>query len=462
MVNRTETTPPVARRPGLVLGVCCLALFLVTMDVTIMNVALPAIHAGLQSTIADVQWAVDGYNVVMAGVLLLAGSLADRFGRKRMFQTGIAIFGIASLACSIAPSIQMLIAFRIIQALGGSLLTPSGMGIIANTFRDPKGRAKAIGVWGTMTGLSMSAGPLLGGLLTQTLGWRWIFAINVPFVIAALILSALVFSESRAPHARRFDPIGQVLAILMLGAFVWALIDGRQTHWGVVAIIALVVAVAALGLFIPYELRRVEPLIELHFFRKLSFASAAATAVITFIAFNAFLFVATFYLQGTRGFSPLDAGLFLVPASIVMMIASPIAARLASSGRAGLAFILSGACFVLGSLLLLGIAPETNVARILIGFALFGAGLGLSNAVITTAAVTGMPREQTGVAVGIVSSFRVVGSSLGVAVAGAPALFSWWLPAGCGFAVVLLGIALRRANGGVPRVEFEASGSTSG
>jgi EmrB/QacA subfamily drug resistance transporter len=437
--------PSVLHRPGLVLGVCCLALFLVTMDVTIMNVALPAIHAGLQSSIADVQWAVDGYNVVMASVLLLAGSLADRFGRKRMFQTGIAIFGIASLACSVAPSIQALILFRIVQALGGSLLTPSGMGIIANTFTDKNERAKAIGVWGTMTGLSMSAGPLLGGLLTQTLGWRWIFAINVPFVIAALVLSALVFTESRAPHARRFDPLGQVLAIVMLGAIVWALIEGRETHWSAVTLVALVVAIVALVLFVPYELRRREPLIELQFFRKLPFASAAANAVITFIAFNAFLFVATFYLQGTRGFSPLAAGLFLVPASIVMMIASPIAARLAASGRAGLAFTLSGAAFVLGSALLFGIVPETNVAQILTGFALFGAGLGLSNAVITTAAVTGMPREQTGVAIGIVSSFRVVGSAIGVAVAGAPALFSWWLPIACGFVVLVLGVVLQRA-----------------
>jgi EmrB/QacA subfamily drug resistance transporter len=437
--------PPVVRGPGLVLGVCCLSLFLVTMDVTIMNVALPAIHAGLQSSIADVQWAVDGYNVVMASVLLLSGSLADRFGRKRMFQTGIAIFGIASLACSVAPSIQALILFRIVQALGGSLLTPSGMGIIVNTFTDPKERAKAIGVWGTMTGLSMSAGPLLGGLLTQTLGWRWIFAINVPIVIAAIVLSASVFSESRAPHARRFDPVGQVLAIVTLGAFVWALIYGRETHWSAIAVVAAVVAIAAAGLFVPYELRRREPLIELQFFRKLPFASASAIAVISFIAFNSFLFVATFYLQGTRGFSPLVAGLFLVPASIVMMIASPIAARLAGSGRAGLSFMLSGGAFVAGSVLLFGISPETNIAQLLTGFAFFGIGLGLSNAVITTAAVSGMPREQSGVAVGIVSSFRVVGSALGVAAAGTPALFSWWLPLGCGIGVVLFGVALERS-----------------
>ena len=160
-----------------------------------------------------------------------------------------------------------------------------------------------------------------------------------------------MFTESRAPHARRFDPIGQVLAIVMLGAFVWALIDGRSSHWSAVALVALAIAIVALAIFVPYELRRREPLIELHFFRKLPFASAAANAVITFIAFNAFLFVATFYLQGTRGFSPLVAGLFLVPASIVMMIASPIAARLAGSGRAGLAFTLSGTAFVLGSAL---------------------------------------------------------------------------------------------------------------
>lgn len=438
--------PSTARRPGLVLGVCCLSLFLVTMDVTIMNVALPAIHAGLLSSIADVQWAVDGYNVVMASILLLAGSLADRFGRKRMFQTGIAIFGVASLACSVAPSIQALILFRLVQALGGSLLTPSGMGIIANTFTDPQERAKAIGVWGTMTGLSMSAGPLLGGLLTQTLGWRWIFAINVPIVIAALVLSALVFSESRAPHARRFDPVGQLLAIVMLGALVWALIEGRETHWSAVAVVALVVAIVAVTVFVPYELRRREPLIELHFFRKLPFASASASAVIAFTAFNAFLFVATFYLQGTRGFSPLVAGLFLVPTSIVMMICSPVAAWLAANGRAGLSFTLSGAALAAGAALLFGISPETNVAQILTGFALFGAGLGLSNAVITTVAVSGMPREQTGVAVGIVSAFRVVGSCLGVALAGTPALFSWWLPIACGLAVLLMGVVLQRSH----------------
>lgn len=437
-----------ARAPGLVLGVCCLALFLVTMDVTIMNVALPAIHDGLTSTIADVQWAVDGYNVVMASVLLLAGSLADRFGRKRMFQTGIAIFGIASLACSVAPTIQALIVFRIVQALGGSLLTPSGMGIIANTFTDPRERAKAIGVWGTMTGLSMSAGPLLGGLLTQTLGWRWIFGINIPIVVAAIVLSALVFNESRAPHARRFDPVGQLLSIVTLGALVWALIYGRETHWSGVAVVALGVAVAGLAIFVPYELRRPEPLVELHFFRKLPFASASANAVIAFIAFNAFLFVATFYLQGTRGFSPLVAGLFLVPTSIVMMICSPIAARLAAVGRAGLSFVLSGTMIAAGSALLFGIGPGTNIVQLLTSFALFGAGLGLSNAVITTVAVSGMPREQTGVAIGIVSAFRVVGSALGVAAAGTPERFSWWLPLGCGIGVLLLGAVLERAESG--------------
>jgi predicted MFS family arabinose efflux permease len=323
-------------------------------------------------------------------------------------------------------------------------LTPSGMGIIANTFTDPQERAKAIGVWGTMTGISMSAGPLLGGLLTQTLGWRWIFAINVPVVVAALILSALVFNESRAPHARRFDPVGQLLSIVMLGALVWALIYGRETHWSSIAVVALAVAIAALAVFVPYELRRPEPLIELHFFRKLPFATASANAVIAFIAFNAFLFVATFYLQGERGFSPLIAGLFLVPTSIVMMICAPIAARMAANGGAGLSFMLSGAAIVAGSALLFGISAETNVAQILTAFGLFGAGLGLSNAVITVAAVSGMPREQTGVAIGIVSAFRVVGSALGVAVAETPALFSWWIPLGCGLAVLVLGVVLER------------------
>lgn len=433
------------RRPQVVLATCCLSLFLVTMDVTIINVALPAVHAAFDASLAAIQWAVDGYNVAMASILLFSGSMADRFGRKRMFLAGLTTFGLASLACTIAPSIGVLVACRVVQALGGSLLTPSAMGIVVNTFTDPKERAKAIGVWGTMTGLSMAAGPLVGGFLTQTLGWRWIFAINVPVVAAAIVMTLLIVTESRAPHARRFDPVGQLLAIATLGFFVWGLIEGRASHWDAVTIAALIAAALALAALIPYELRRREPLIELHFFGKQPFATASAIAVVGFTAFNAFLFVAMFYLQETRGQSPFAAGLYLVPSAVVMMICAPLAGRMAGAGRASLSFTLSGIAFTLGTLLLFGLSRETSVGQALTGFTLFGAALGLSNAAITNTAVSGMPREQAGVAVGLASAFRVVGSSLGVAVAGTPALFSWWVPLGCGLCVLALGVALMRA-----------------
>ncbi len=202
------------RRRLLVLAICCVSMIVVVMDISVVNVALPSIGRDLHAPVSGLQWTVDAYTLVLAGFLVLAGSTADRVGRRRVFQAGLAAFGAGSLLCGLAPTIGWLIAARAVQAVGGTMLNPVAMAIIATTFTDPRERARAIGVFGSMSGLALVLGPILGGALVDGFGWRSIFWVNVPIVAAAIVLSALFVPESRAARARRFDPVGQVLVLV--------------------------------------------------------------------------------------------------------------------------------------------------------------------------------------------------------------------------------------------------------
>src|SRR3954466_4069880 len=209
------------RRPYLVLAICCMSLFIVGLDATIMNIALPALREDFGASISGLQWTIDAYTLVLASLLVLSGSTADRIGRRRVFQTGLVLFSAGSLLCSVAPSLGWLIAFRAVQAVGGSMLNPVAMSIITNTFTEPRERARAIGVWGGVVGFSMAVGPLLGGVLVGSLGWRSIFWINVPVGVAAILLAARFVPESKADHPRRIDPVGQVLVLLTLASLTY-------------------------------------------------------------------------------------------------------------------------------------------------------------------------------------------------------------------------------------------------
>src|ERR1043166_6168736 len=209
---------PARPRPLLVLATCFLSLALVTMDVTIVNVALPAIRGDLHASMAGLQWSIDGYTVIVASLLLLAGSLADRFGSRRTFQIGLCVFSLGSLLCSLAPSTPALVVFRMVQAIGGSMLNPVAMSIIVHTFLDPRDRARAIGIWGAVFGVAMAAGPPLGGVLIEAIGWRSIFWVNVPLGILGVVLTARIIPESRADRPRRFDLVAQALVIVALFA----------------------------------------------------------------------------------------------------------------------------------------------------------------------------------------------------------------------------------------------------
>ncbi|GAA0581246.1 MFS transporter [Paractinoplanes ferrugineus] len=440
------------RRPYLVLAICCMSLFIVGLDVTIMNIALPALREDLGASISGLQWTIDAYTLVLASLLVLSGSTADRVGRRRVFQTGLALFSAGSLLCSVAPSLGWLIAFRAVQAIGGSMLNPVAMSIITNTFTEPRERARAIGVWGGVIGFSMALGPLLGGFLVDTLGWRSIFWVNVPVGIAAFLLAARFVPESRAPHPRRLDPVGQVLVFLVLAGVTYGIIEGPTAGWSSPRIVGcFVVGAAALAALLRHEPRQPEPLLELRFFRSVPFSGATLIAVCAFGSLAGFLFLNSIYLQDVRGLEPLHAGLWTLPMAATTALLSPVSGRLVAARGTRLPLTVAGVAFVAGMLPMTRLTATTPIWLLMTCYVLFGVGFAMVNSPITNTAVSGMPREQAGVAAAIASTSRQVGGALGVAVIGAAVASTsvgfaeashagWWIITGLGASVLVLGL----------------------
>jgi EmrB/QacA subfamily drug resistance transporter len=445
------------RQRLLVLGICCLSLFIVGLDSTIVNLALPAIRSDLNASVSKLQWTIDAYTLVLASLLMISGSTADRVGRRRTFQVGLVMFGLGSLLCGLAPTVDLLIVFRMLQAVGGSMLNPVAMSIITNTFTDPRERAQAIGVWGGVVGLSMSVGPLVGGALVDSAGWRYIFWINVPVVLIALLLTMRFVPESRAMVARRIDPVGQVLVVLLLAGMTYGIIEGREAGWTSPLILScFVIAVAALVGLVLYERRRDQPLLEPRFFRSAPFSGATLIAVAGFAALSGFLFLNSLYLQEVRGFSALHAGLLTLPMAAMTVVFAPISGWLVGNRGPRLPLIVAGSMLGVSGLILSQLSTSTPTLQLLGGYLIFGLGFGMLNAPITNAAVSGMPRAQAGVAAAIASTSRQVGASLGVAIVGtvltaqligpletgfvSAAQLCWYIIAGCGALVLVLGL----------------------
>jgi EmrB/QacA subfamily drug resistance transporter len=452
-----------------------MSLLIVGLDNTIVNVALPSIGRELHTTVSGLQWTVDAYTLVLASLLMLSGSMADRLGRARVFKAGLTLFTLASLLCSVAPSLGWLIAFRMLQGIGGSMLNPVAMSIIRNVFTDARERAQAIGMWGATVGLSLALGPVVGGGLTESVGWRSIFWINIPVGLLALLLTMRFVPESRAPRPRRLDPVGQALVIVLLASLTYAIIGGPSAGWLSAQSIALfALALASLGSLIAYERVRVEPLLELRFFRSIPFSAASAIAVLAFSALGAFLFLNTLYLQEVRGLSALDAGLYTLPIAAMTLIFAPLSGRV--TGRRGprLGLFVGALGIMLGGAMMAGLSRHTQLSSLLPAYFVFGLGFGMINPPITNTAVAGMPPAQAGVAAAVASTSRQVGQTLGVALAGAiaaagaasvgPGFVSashagWWLVAGCGLAMVVLGLAstTERANASARKAVRELS-----
>jgi EmrB/QacA subfamily drug resistance transporter len=441
-----------------VLVICCSSLFLVGLDATIVNVALPSIGRELRASVAGLQWTVDGYALVLASLLMLSGATADRVGRRRVFQIGLAVFTAGSGLCSLAPGLGWLVAFRMLQAIGGSMLNPVAMSIITNTFTDKSERARAIGIWGGTYGLSMALGPVIGGLLVDSVGWRGIFWVSIPVGIAAIVLTARFVPESRAPRPRRPDPGGQALIIVMLGSLTYAIIEGPGLGWRAPVIIALfAIAAAALAVFVAYEARHAEPVLDPRFFRSAPFAGSVLTAITATAAVGGFLFLATLYLQDVRGMSALGAALHLLPMASMMALGAVLSGRILARRGARLPMLAAGAGLAAGGLLLSRLTGSSPLLPLFTAFIVFGIGGGLVNAPITYTAVSGMPASQAGVASGIASTSRQIGQCLGIAITGSilagglhggplrtgfvsASYAAWLVLAACGGVVFVLGL----------------------
>jgi EmrB/QacA subfamily drug resistance transporter len=397
-----------------------MSLFLVGLDITAINVALPAIGEQLHADLSGLQWTVSAYTVVMASLLLLAGSTADRLGRKRTLLIGLSVFSAASLLCSLAPSVEWLIAFRVLQAVGASMLSPVAMSIITTTFTDPRERAQAVGVWGAVFGVSMALGPIAGGALVSSAGWEWIFVINIPLGLAAIALVLRFVPESKAPRPRRFDPIGQVLVIVLLASVTFGIIEGPDAGWSSPAIVAAFsLSVSSLLGLLLYEPRRDQPLIDVRFFRSIPFSSSIALSVAAFASFGGFLFLNTLYLQDVRGLTPVQAGITVVPLALMTVLFSPISGRIVGRHGPRTPLAIAGVCSIVACAMLTGVEPTTSWARLIGAYVIFGIGFGFVNAPITNAAVSGMPVEQAGVASAMATTSRQFGQAFGVAVVGA-------------------------------------------
>jgi EmrB/QacA subfamily drug resistance transporter len=455
-VNETVVRSLSARRKGIILVSCCLSLLIVSMDGTIVNVAIPNIRTDLNASPSQLQWVIDIYTLVLASLLLLAGAAGDRFGRRRTFQTGLTVFALSSLLCSLAPNIESLIAARFLQAIGGSMMNPVAMSLITQVFTGRVERARAIGVWGGVVGISMALGPMVGGALIQVIDWRAVFWINLPICALAILLTAIFVPESKSVTMRDVDPVGQALGMAFLFGLVFVLIEGPGMGWADVRIIAVgVVALLAFAGFLRYEARRHDPFIDLRFFRSVPFSSATMIAVCAFAAWGAFLLLISLYLQEQRGFSAMHTGLVFLPIAIGTLIFSPLSGRLVGRYGSRPSLVIAGVLITASTLMLTRLTATTPVWILLIVFAVLGIGFSMVNAPVTHAAVSGMPTDRAGAASAVASTSRQVGVSLGVALCGSvagPALAGagvdfavssrpmWFVCAGMGAVIVVLGL----------------------
>ena len=448
-----ELTP---RRKMAILATCCMSLLIVSMDATIVNVALPAIRSDLNASVSSLQWVIDIYTLVLASLLMASGATADRYGRRRVFQIGLFTFAIGSLACSLAPTVGVLIAARALQAIGGSMLNPVAMSIITQIFVDPRERARAIGVWGSVVGISMAAGPIVGGVLIDTVGWRAVFWINLPICLLAFVLTAILVPESRSPIMRTLDPVGQALAMIALGGTVYGLIEGPGHGWGSTRTITVfVVAAAAFVGFLIWERRHEDLFIDLRFFGSVPFASATVIAICAFANWGGFLFLMSLYLQEDRGFSAVGTGAMLVPPALAVLICSPLSGRAVGRWGTRPSLVIAGIALLVSSSMMLFIDDATPIPLLAFMFLIYGLGFGMINAPITNSAVAGMPRHRAGAASAVASTSRQIGVSLGVALAGSVTGLAaahtavdfstamtamWWIVIAFSAAILVLGI----------------------
>jgi EmrB/QacA subfamily drug resistance transporter len=402
------------------LGAMCFALFMIMLDNTVVNVALPSIQRDLRASISGLEWTINGYTLSFAVLLATGGRLGDIFGRRRMFLTGVAIFALSSATAGFAANPTDLVLSRVVQGVGAALMMPATLSIITDAF-PPSERGKAMGTWAGVSALALAVGPVVGGLLTEHVSWRAIFYLNIPVAAGAVAASLFAVRESRDTTAgREVDFAGVAILTGALTALILALVEGNSWGWGSTEIVALLAGAAAgLVAFVAVELRVKAPMVEFHFFSDRNFLGAVVVAtIVSFSMLGVFFFLAI-YMQDILGYSPLEAGVRFLPSTLMIVGVAPVAGRLAD--RFGSRWLIATGLGVVAASLysFSGIAVDSSYLDLLPGFLLLGFGIALTMSPMTSAAMNAVPVEKAGLASGVLSMFRMVGGSLGVAVTGA-------------------------------------------
>jgi EmrB/QacA subfamily drug resistance transporter len=400
------------------LVVLSLSLLVISLDNTILNVALPTLERDLGASSSQLQWIVDSYMLVFAGLLLTAGALGDRFGRRRALTFGLAIFGLGSALSAVAGSAEMLIASRALMGVGGAFIMPSTLSIITATF-PARERAKAIGIWAAVSGLGIAIGPVAGGWIVEHADWSWVFLVNIPFVIAALLAQRPLVPESRDPSAPRLDIPGFALSTAGLTALVWGVIEAPSLGWTDARIVgAFAAAVGLLGAFAAWEMRTSHPMLDVRLFRNRRFSAASGAIALSFFAMFGAIFFLTQYLQLVLGYSPFDAGLRVLPVAVGIAFASPLSAKLTERVGAK-AIVAAGMTLIAAALVLMsGFEVGSPYGFVALSYAALGIGIGLAMTPATDSVMGSLPLAKASVGSAINDAARTTGGALGVAVLG--------------------------------------------
>lgn len=401
------------------LATLCLSLLIIVMDNTILNVAIPSLVSELGATNSQLQWIVDGYTLVFAGLLLTTGSLGDKFGRKRALRIGIVIFAIGSTLSALSSTPSQLIATRSLMGVGGALIMPSTLSILTNVFRDPKERGRAIAIWAGFSGLGVALGPVIGGVLLEHFSWSSVFWVNLPIGLTALVAGHFFVPETKDRHAPRLDPLGAVLSIVGLGSLLFGIIEGPSKGWGSPeVVVAFLVGLVALGSFIAWELHSDHPMLDMSFFRNPRFTAANTAVTLTFFALFGSLFLMTQYWQFVHGYSPLEAGVRLIPYAMTMMVTAPLSARLVERLGTKRVVTIGLSTISLSMVVLSTLHTDSSYPRVILNMCVMAVGMGLTMAPATESVMGSLPRAKAGVGSAVNDTTRQVGGALGVAVIG--------------------------------------------
>jgi len=407
------------QRRWLTLSVLCLTLVLISVDNTILNVAIPTLARDLHASGSQLQWIVDSYVLVFAGLLLTAGSLGDKFGRRGALILGMGIFGVGSVAAAMATSPTQLIAFRAVMGIGGAFIMPATLSILTNVFTNAKERAKAIAIWAGCSGLGVALGPVTGGWLLEHFSWGSVFLVNIPVLLLAIVGSLLIVPTSKDPHAPKLDIGGALLSMAGLAALLWALIEAPERGWmSSTTIAAFGGAMVILGVFGWWESRQAEPMLDLRLFKNPRFSAASGAVTMIFFALFGSLFIVTQYMQSVMGYTALQAGLRYLPLAGMLMVTSPMSAKLAE--RIGTKIVVTSGLVAVsaGLLLMLRLEAGSGYGPLLTSMLVLAFGMGLTMAPATESIMGSLPPEKAGVGSAVNDTTREIGGALGVAVLG--------------------------------------------